>query len=77
MRYIYEFCNKIFYPSRFKRTYTKNGVPFISSKDILNFVFTGKRVKNLDKEYLVQNNWILVTRSGSVGRVILAFLNIN
>jgi len=72
---VYELCNNIFYPSRFKRTYAKNGTLFLSSKDILNFILTGKRVKNLDKNYLIQSNWILVTRSGSVGRIILANKN--
>ncbi|MEM3507346.1 MAG: restriction endonuclease subunit S, partial [Candidatus Bathyarchaeia archaeon] len=71
----HEFCDKIFYPSRFKRTYAKDGSLFLSSKDILNFVLTGKKVKNLDKDYLVQKNWILVTRSGSVGRVVLTNKN--
>lgn len=70
-----EFCDKIFYPPRFKRTYANDGTLFLSSKDILNFVLTGKKVKNVGQDYLVKRNWILVTRSGSVGRVILTNKN--
>ncbi|MEM2146131.1 MAG: restriction endonuclease subunit S [Candidatus Jordarchaeaceae archaeon] len=70
-----EFCDKIFYPPRFKRTYTRDGTLFLSSKDILNFVLTGKRVQNVEQDYLVKKNWILVTRSGSVGRVMLTNKN--
>jgi len=70
-----EFCDKIFYPPRFKRTYAKDGTLFLSSKDILNFVLTGKRIKNVEQDYLVKRNWILITRSGSVGRVILTNKN--
>jgi type I restriction enzyme S subunit len=65
------YTDNIFYPNRFKRLYSKNGSLFLSSKDIFNFDLEGKRIKNLSKDYLVKENWILLTRSGSVGRVVL------
>ena len=62
----------IFYPSRFKRLYARKGTTFLSSKDIFDFLPEGKRIRNVSKEYLIEPNWILVTRSGSVGRVLIA-----
>lgn len=61
----------IFYPPRFKRLYEKKGTKFLSSKEIFDFLPIGKRIKNISEEYLVKSNWILVTRSGSVGRVLI------
>ena len=61
----------IFYPSRFKRLYARKGT-FLSSKDIFDFLPEGKRIRNVSKEYLIEPGWILVTRSGSVGRVLIA-----
>lgn len=62
----------IFYPSRFKRLYVRKGAIFLSSKDIFDFLPEGKRIRNVSKEYLIKPGWILVTRSGSVGRVLIA-----
>ncbi len=62
----------VFYPTRFKRIYAKEGTSFLSSKDIFDLVQVGKRIKNATEEYLIKPNWILVTRSGSVGRVLIS-----
>lgn len=61
-----------FYPSRFKRLYARRGRIFLSSKDIFDFWPEGKRIGNVSEEYLIKPGWILVTRSGSVGRVLIA-----
>jgi len=67
----------VFYPGRHKRNYCPAGphaVPFLSGTNILQARPFG--VKWQPREYkpvqaaLVQEGWILVTRSGSVGRVV-------
>jgi len=63
---------EIFYPPRFKRIYGKKGVAFLSSKNIFDFLPIGKKIKNASPEYFIQPLWILITRSGSVGRILIA-----
>ncbi|MDG6913070.1 MAG: hypothetical protein JRN35_08345 [Nitrososphaerota archaeon] len=64
--------DRIFYPGRFKRDYAKTGTAFLSSKDIFDLVPTGKRIRNPTDLLFVKPGWVLVTRSGSVGRVCIA-----
>ena len=64
--------SNIFYPSRLKRSYGKNGVMFLSSKDIFDFLPVGKKLNNASADYFIKPRWVLITRSGSVGRVIIA-----
>ncbi len=68
----------IWYPGRFKRIYAKNptgGIPFLTASEIFQF-------RPMSAEFLannisaveickVQNGWILVTRSGTVGRCVI------
>lgn len=68
----------IWYPGRFKRIYAKNpadGTPFLTASEMLQF-------RPTSTEYLanntsavdickVQNGWLLVTRSGTVGRCVI------
>ncbi|MDT8898261.1 restriction endonuclease subunit S [Thermanaerothrix sp. 4228-RoL] len=68
----------IWYPGRFKRIYAKSptdGTPFLTASEMLQF-------RPTSTEYLanntsavdickVQNGWILVTRSGTVGRCVI------
>ncbi len=70
--------NGIFYPGRHKRNYVKNSdksLPFYSGTQIL-------QVRPFDLKYqpkdykpainhIVKKDWILITRSGSTGRVIM------
>jgi len=70
--HITDIIKDIFYPPRFKRLYAKAGTIFLSSKDIFDFLPEGKKIKNASKEYLIKPGWILITRSGSVGRVLIA-----
>ena len=73
---ISEVSERIFFPDRFKRIYVsaEEGVPFLSGADILQWDFTN--VKHLSKstekleQLLVKKDWILVTRSGTVGVVV-------
>jgi len=66
-------ADDIFYPSRFKRRYVKNGIPFLSSIEIFRFdMKANKYIQNPPANSLVSENWILITRSGSIGRTIIS-----
>jgi len=68
----------LYYPGRFKRVYAKNpenGTPFLTASEMLHF-------RPTSAEYLanntsaveicrVQQGWILITRSGTVGRCVI------
>lgn len=68
----------IFIPNRFKRPYVKNeddGVPFLQGSHIsqikpMGIKYIWKRMTNIEKTKL-EKNWILMTRSGTVGRIAL------
>ncbi len=68
----------IFYPGRHKRNYVMEGeesVPFYSGTQILqvrpfDLKYTPKDYKPAAKHF-VEKNWILITRSGSTGRVVM------
>jgi len=63
-------------PTRFARVYVSDGqygVPFLSSKHILqaepaDVPCISRRLTKGLKDYLVEEGWILITRSGTVGR---------
>lgn len=70
--------NKIFLPPRFKRIYvdTGYGVPFLQGRNIIQF--QPSDIKNISPEsckkfedLIIRNGWLLITRSGTVGRVVL------
>jgi len=69
------FTKDIFYPTRFKRIFAKMGeeyIKFISSSDMLRFESDSvKRLsikKNKIDNLLLKRGWILVSRSGTVGK---------
>jgi type I restriction enzyme S subunit len=70
---------QVFWPARFKRVYTddpQQGYPFLQASRALMFRPLSERwlarCKAPDpKEYFAQEGWILVTRSGVVGRCVL------
>ena len=72
---------EIFLPGRFKRVYVEGryGVHFIGGKEIGNLdPRTGKKLSlqghgdRISNELLIKNNMLLVTRSGTIGKVTLA-----
>lgn len=68
------FVKRAFFPTRFKRTYVKSGIPFLGSSEILQINPTPKKYlstsKHKDqKELFVEDDWILVSRSGTVGNI--------
>lgn len=68
----------IFYPGRHKRNYvesSKDSVPFYSGTQILqirpfDLQYQPKNYKPAEKHF-VEKDWILITRSGSTGRVVM------
>lgn len=66
----------LFVPPRFKRAYVKNpsdGIPLIQGTHIPQIIpqdmkYIWNKMKNLDS-YIVRKNWILVTCSGTIGRL--------
>ena len=68
---------EVFMPPRFKRVYVEPeyGVPFIQGSHVVHFQAAG--LKHLSREHeridevTVRAGWILVTRSGTVGRVTM------
>lgn len=78
-----DLSNDIFYGGRAKRTYVKDsntGIPFIGSSDMLKSDLSGvkyiskKHTKNI-KNYLLEEGWILISRSGTIGNT--AYVNKN
>lgn len=68
----------VFIPPRFKRIYVEKeyGVPFLSGTNIAEVklytlkYLSRKATKNLEK-WIIHSNWVLITCSGTIGRVAL------
>jgi len=73
-----EVAQKVFTPPRFKRIYVKDekdGIPLLQGLHIpllkyFDIKLVWNKMKNLS-EYVIKRNWILVTCSGTIGRVFL------
>jgi type I restriction enzyme S subunit len=70
---------RLFWPARFKRIYTNNpseGFPFLQASQASMFrplakgLIAKSKARNAEN-YIAQEGWILVTRSGVVGRCVL------
>jgi type I restriction enzyme S subunit len=74
-----ELTKNVFYPPRVKRYYTNKaseGTPYLTSSETQWFIrkpeyILSKKLRNL-AEWYVKDGWILLTRSGTVGLLILA-----
>lgn len=65
----------IFWPGRFKRRYAskKEGKPFFMPSEVIMFLPKAKKfIVNYPKSVLTKENWLLITRSGSIGRCLIA-----
>jgi len=70
-------------PTRFARVHVGNeqyGIPFLSSKHILqaepvDVPYISRQLTKGLEDYLVEEGWILITRSGTVGRI--AFVSVD
>jgi len=72
--------DKVIHPNRFKRVYSnaENGVPFFGGANLLNLVpSSGKYLalsqheKIINNDLRIKENTIIVTRSGTIGKVVL------
>lgn len=66
----------IFMPNRFKRNFVKEefGKVFLSGKNILQVDSADRKYLKPDKKlsnYLIKENYILITRSGTIGKAII------
>jgi len=71
---IKDFSKEIFWPGRFKRRYISKirGQPFIMPSEALMFLPKPKKfVTHFPENVLVDRDWLLITRSGSVGRCLI------
>jgi type I restriction enzyme, S subunit len=69
---------KIFIPNRFKRIYVAReyGLPFLQGSHIVHFQpadikYVSRFAHKKIEQWIIEEGWILVTRSGTVGRVAL------
>lgn len=73
-----EIANDIFIPPRFKRIYvhSDHGVPFLQGSHIVHFRPADlkylSRIHPKLEQCIIRANWVLVTRSGTAGRVMLS-----
>lgn len=72
---------KVLHPNRFKRVYSskENGVPFFGGKNLLDlsptsgkFLALSQHESVINNELRVKENSLIITRSGSIGKVALA-----
>lgn len=78
IRQLGEITERVYMPGRFRRTYVSEeyGVPFLQGSHIIQFQPADVKYlsiavhKNLDK-LIIRSGWILLTRSGTAGRVAL------
>lgn len=74
-----ELVSRVFFPNRFKRIYVdkEHGIPFLGGRQIVQFqpadmkYLSSTAHKNIP-ELAIKQGWILITRSGTVGRVTMA-----
>lgn len=73
-----DLTERVFIPNRFKRNYvdSAHGVPFLRGSHIIHFrpddmKYLSKTTHTNMGGLLVRKGWILITRSGTVGRVAL------
>jgi type I restriction enzyme S subunit len=70
----FSFTSQIFWPERFKRKYVKEGKgkPFLMPKEVFQFLPQPRKfIVDFSNNLLVKEGWILITRSGSIGRCLL------
>ena len=74
-----DITSRVFIPPRFKRIYVdaEFGLPFLQGSHIVHFQPAG--LKHISRnahpdigQWIIRSGWVLVTRSGTVGRVAMA-----
>lgn len=75
IKQVKNFSEDVFWPGRFKRKYVSKdaGEPFIMPSEALMFLPKSKKfVADYPDNVSIDKNWILITRSGSVGRTLIS-----
>jgi len=70
-----DFSSKIFWPGRFKRHYVskKRGKPFLMPSEVFMFLpKSTKYVINYPQDVAIKRDWLLISRSGTIGRTLIA-----
>lgn len=71
---IKDLSDDIFWPGRFKRRYvtSKDGAPFLLPSEVIMFLPKAKKfITGYPEEVSTKKNWLLITRSGSIGRCLI------
>ena len=66
--------DKIFWPGRFKRRYVskREGDPFLMPSEVIMFLPKPKKfIIDYPGDVSIKENWLLITRSGSIGRCLI------
>ena len=80
-KYLYEISDCSYRGGRASRNYVdkEHGVPFLSGKNIIqirpDLKYISKTETNNLEDILVEKNWILITRSGTLGRTVFIWNN--
>jgi type I restriction enzyme S subunit len=72
---VQDLADDVFWPGRFKRKYVSKdvGEPFLMPSEAIMFLPKAKKfVVNYPRDVAVKRDWLLITRSGTVGRCLLA-----
>ncbi|MGB7531541.1 MAG: restriction endonuclease subunit S [Halobacteriota archaeon] len=71
---IEKLSDKIFWPGRFKRRYVskREGDPFLMPSEVIMFLPKPKKfIIDYPENVSIKENWILITRSGSIGGCLI------
>jgi len=71
---IEKLSDKIFWPGRFKRRYVskREGDPFLMPSEVIMFLPKPKKfIIDYPEDVSIEENWLLITRSGSIGRCLI------
>jgi type I restriction enzyme S subunit len=78
LRRLGDVTEQIFIPGRFARTYVQqeHGIPFLQGSHIVHFQpadvkFISPAVHKKISKWIIREGWVLVTRSGTVGRTAI------
>jgi len=72
---VQDLAEDVFWPGRFKRRYVSKyvGEPFLMPSEAIMLLPKAKKfVSNYPRDVMVKKDWLLITRSGTVGRCLLA-----
>lgn len=81
LRPLGDVCKRVFIPPRFKRVYVsaEHGIPFLQGSHLVHFQPADLKYLSVEEKahvrldrWIIQRGWVLVTCSGTIGRVAIA-----